>query len=60
MPLLHFNPFLSDNTLQLLAGLVPLAAPGAPEIGTGEGPEAAPEMPGLRELIAHPGRLGLD
>ena len=33
-----------------------LATPGAPGIGTGEVPEAAHEVSGLRKLMAHPGR----
>ena len=64
--LLHWTPVVvrwfgsklveTEPALQLLAGIVPLAAPGAPGIGTGEVPESAHEVSGLRELMAHPGR----
>ena len=64
--LLHWTPVVvcwfgsklveTEPALQLLAGIVPLAAPGAPGIGTCEVPESAHEVPGLRELMAHPGR----
>ena len=46
----------TEPALQLLAGLVPLAAPGALGIGTCEVSESAHKLPGLRELMAHPER----
>ena len=46
----------AEPVLHLLAGVVPLPAPAAGGVGASRVPEPAHELPGLWELMAHPGR----
>ena len=46
----------SEPALQFGVGIVPFPAPAARGIGAGRVPESAHQLPGLRELVAHPGR----
>ena len=46
----------SEPALQFGVGIVPFPAPAARGIGAGRIPESAHQLPGLRELVAHPGR----
>ena len=46
----------AEPALHLPAGIVLLPAPAAGGVGTGGVPEPAHQLPGLGELVAHPGR----